>query len=319
MNSSSQKSVGDDASCLEHTGTETTETSRAPEPSPAALTIEYYTDPLCCWSWAFEPQWRRLRYEFGDQIESRYVMGGMIQDWSSFRDPINAVNRPAQMGPHWYHVGQMTGMPLDERIWYEDPPQSSCLPGIAVKAAQVQGEKQAERVLRRLREAVMLERRNIARRSVLTELAIEISSDSEFRDGLDLERFLSDLESPEVIDAFREDLKRTTYQQIGRFPSLMLRSGERSPLMIVGHRPYDIMLAAIASVAPDLNPRQVADDPVDYVLQWGSATVNEVAEALSFENETARKTLDKAVEYGELSQRAEHLYVSSPASEEYTG
>jgi hypothetical protein len=25
--------------------------------------IEYFTDPLCSWSWAFEAQWRRLRYE----------------------------------------------------------------------------------------------------------------------------------------------------------------------------------------------------------------------------------------------------------------
>src|SRR5690242_21305745 len=27
------------------------------------LEVIYYTDPLCCWSWAFEPQWRRFLYE----------------------------------------------------------------------------------------------------------------------------------------------------------------------------------------------------------------------------------------------------------------
>ena len=75
----------------------------------------------------------------------------------------------------------------------------------------------------------MLERRNIARRSVLTELAMEMSSDPGMNARLDLERFLSDLESQEMIEAFRVDLKRTTYQQIGRFPSLMLARTNKLP------------------------------------------------------------------------------------------
>jgi hypothetical protein len=64
--------------------------------------ITYYTDPLCCWSWAFEPQWRRLRYEYSGKIKWRYRMGGLLPDWSSFSDPMNDVSRPIQMGPFWY-------------------------------------------------------------------------------------------------------------------------------------------------------------------------------------------------------------------------
>jgi len=64
------------------------------------IEIEYFTDPLCCWSWAMEPGLRRLRSEFGDAIALRSRMGGMLLDWRRFSDPLNAVYRPAQMGAH---------------------------------------------------------------------------------------------------------------------------------------------------------------------------------------------------------------------------
>ena len=60
-----------------------------------AVDVIYYTDPLCSWSWAFEPVWRRLRYELGDQLAWRYRMGGMIPDWRHYADPLNDVASPA--------------------------------------------------------------------------------------------------------------------------------------------------------------------------------------------------------------------------------
>ena len=70
-----------------------------PDKGARQVEIIYYTDPLCSWSWAFEPQWRRLRYEFGSQICPRYVMCGMISDWQSYSDPFNSVSRPPPNGP----------------------------------------------------------------------------------------------------------------------------------------------------------------------------------------------------------------------------
>src|SRR4051812_28814571 len=69
----------------------------AQDPQPL-VELTYYTDPLCPWSWAMEPHWRRLRFEFGGRIAWRYVMGGMVKDWRSYRDEINSVHRPSQMG-----------------------------------------------------------------------------------------------------------------------------------------------------------------------------------------------------------------------------
>src|SRR5215217_1789774 len=95
---------------------------------PAAagpVEIQSFTDPLCCWSWALEPQWRRLRYEYRDQVRWRYRMGGLIPNWNSYTDPMNIVSKPIQMGPVWLEAKYKSGMPLQDKIWFQDPPASS--------------------------------------------------------------------------------------------------------------------------------------------------------------------------------------------------
>lgn len=265
------------------------------DPAPVTqpgLHITYYTDPLCSWSWAFEPQWRRLRYEFGAQIAWRYRMGGLIPDWTRYDDPLNAVSRPAQMGPYWAQVRHLSGMPLDELIWMEDPPASSYPAGLAFKAAEFQGPAIAERMLRRLREAVMLERRNIARWDVLAALAAEVR-------GADVPRLLADLRGEGAADAFREDLKDTGYREIGRFPTLILRVPSGHATIVVGHRPYDALLEAIAYIAPTVQPQRSVTDLIEYARTWGSLTLAEAAEAAGGD-QNAAATLEAAVTRGAL-------------------
>src|SRR4051794_14473222 len=89
------------------------------------LDITYYTNPLCCWSWGFEPQWRKLLYTFKDVITYRYRMCGLLPGWKNYHDSVNAVSRPMQMGPVWMHAAQLSGMPVQPNIWITDPPSSS--------------------------------------------------------------------------------------------------------------------------------------------------------------------------------------------------
>src|SRR5436309_3295910 len=71
------------------------------------------------------------------------------------------------MAPAWREVHHLSGMPLDELVWLVDPPASSYPASVADKAAELQGAAAGEAYLRRAREAVMLERRNIARPAAL--------------------------------------------------------------------------------------------------------------------------------------------------------
>src|SRR5438128_964944 len=129
--------------------------------------IIFYTDPLCCWSWAFEPQWRRLQYEFQDQLAFRYVMTGLLPGWKNYSDPVYSVSKPMQMGPVWLEASETSGMPIYDRIWVEDPPASSYPACIAVKSMQLQSQTAAVKYLRRLRETVMLQGENIAKQTIL--------------------------------------------------------------------------------------------------------------------------------------------------------
>ena len=133
--------------------------------------IVYYTDPLCCWSWAIEPQWRRLQYEYRGHLQLRYCMGGLLPSWKHFSDAANSVSRPAQMGPIWMEATHISGMPIQNTIWITNPPASSYLACIAVKCAGLQSAEAEAQYLRLLREAVMLKGENIDKQSVLIKIA----------------------------------------------------------------------------------------------------------------------------------------------------
>ena len=224
-----------------------------------------------------EPQWRRLRYEFADRLTWRYRMGGMIPDWSSYGDPLNSVSRPLQMGPLWFQARYVSGMPIDDKIWVEDPPASSYLPCVAVKAAELQSPRAAELLLRGIREAVMCRRRNVSRREVLVAVADELAGQ---RPGaFDAARFARELDAPAALEAFREDLKQAGYRNIGRFPALTLRrAGAAGGIIIVGYRPYGALLQALRHAAPELRPVNPVRCPGAYAAYWGDLLPRELDE-----------------------------------------
>lgn len=261
--------------------------------------VIYYTDPLCSWSWAFEPQWRRLRQESEGQISWRYCMGGMIADWQQYSDPLNDISRPIQMGPQWAEVRAISGMPLEDRLWFEDPPASSYGACLAVKAAERQGAAAGERYLRLLREAAMLQRRNIARREVRLAVACELKA---LLPGFDPDQFAVDLDSPETADAFRADIKEARYHDISRFPTLVVQPAGGQAAILTGYRPYAALQSALAVLAPALVFASATGDAAEYLRTWGSATVQEIAEMYGLGRPTAAAALDAVVAAGQARQ-----------------
>ncbi len=215
----------------------------------AAVEVEYFTDPLCAWSWAFEQPWRQLRAALGERLRWRYRMGGLIADWDHYEDPVHCVCRPAQMAPQWYEVRQTTGTALDERLWLDDPPASSYPACLAVKAAELQSPRAADLLLGRLRWAVMVQRRNIARWEVLQAVAEELAEQEPT--CFDARRFAADRDGAAAAAAFRDDLMLARYRQITRFPALLVTSPGRLPALLTGYRPYDVLRENIADIVPE--------------------------------------------------------------------
>jgi predicted DsbA family dithiol-disulfide isomerase len=169
-----------------------------------AIELRYYTDPACPRSWGNEPALRRLMWEFGEQLEFTWVMGGLARQYGpDYRDRESGIgfgsDRYADLMGHWLEVGAESGMPIDARLWRQNPISSTYPACQAVEAAAEQGAVPAYRYLRRLREGLMVERKKLDHLEALVGEAGPA--------GLDSERFRIDLGSHAITEAFAAHLE----------------------------------------------------------------------------------------------------------------
>ena len=259
---------------------------------PPKLDIYYYTDPDCSWCWATEPIIKKIKEEYSGQVRVTYKMGGLLERWEDFYDAVNQISRPEQVAPHWVEVGKRSGMPIDERIWFEDPPTSTYPPCIAFKAAFFQDASMAEVYLRRLREAVLTDRRNISRENVLFELAEDV--------GFDMDRFREDFLTGPAQEAFYEDLREARGRGITGFPTLVIRNRLGQEITLVGYRPYSDYENAMKRLASETLHKMPLMPIVDFVRKYGHVATAEVAKVYEMDHEAALAELEKSAAAGEV-------------------
>jgi predicted DsbA family dithiol-disulfide isomerase len=165
--------------------------------------VRFYTDPACPWSWAGEPALRRMMWEFEGELDFVWVMGGLARQYGSgYRDEEGRIGQGpdcfADLISHWLDVAAEGQMPLDPRIWRENPLSGTYPVCQAVKAAAEQGPDAAYRYLRSAREGIMLERRKLDHADSLIAAA--------GRARIDRARFEIDLRSHAITEAFGADL-----------------------------------------------------------------------------------------------------------------
>ena len=228
------------------------------------MTIELrvYTDPVCELSWAAEPRLRRLLLALGDQVAVRWVMTGLARTL----EPPDHSRRLAA----WLDVAGGSGMPLDPRLWLENPLSSSYPACQATIAAREQGPEAGGRYLRRLREALFCERKRIDHADALIAEAGPA--------GIDRERFASDLRSHAITEAFGGDLDevRAGDEPIPS-PTLAFLGADGDRHEVRGAQPYEAMLAAAvaAGASPATSP---VTDVSDLVAHFGRLATAEIVE-----------------------------------------
>jgi predicted DsbA family dithiol-disulfide isomerase len=211
------------------------------------INITYYTDPLCCWSWAFEAEWQKLLEHFQHTITWRYCMGGLLPAWNNYHDAINSISRPLQMGPMWMHASKLTGADIRDDIWMKDPPASSYPACIAVKSAALQSDAAAEKYLFLLRKACMVHGKNIAKPDVLLELAGVLKDDENFK--FDTILFKQHLFGREGKEAFKNDLQEVKYRGINRFPALVIKNQSGKAKLLTGYNTYETIAEVLNGFA----------------------------------------------------------------------
>jgi putative protein-disulfide isomerase len=189
-----------------------------------------FTHPFCPWCWACEPQLRRLETEFGGEVAITFVIGR----------PPEPLGELAQQA---LDVLAQTGMPVDARVFLRDPPVSAQPAGLAVQAvAEQDGGARVGAFLRRLREAVLLERRRMDTAPALLEAARETG-------GLDLDRLRVAFGSSAIVERLGADFDRATGVPL---PSLELSGADGSVHAVRGYAPWEAWrdAAAAAGAAP---------------------------------------------------------------------
>jgi putative protein-disulfide isomerase len=220
----------------------------------AEVSATVLTDPYCPWSWAAEPELRRLEVEFGDSVRFTFVIVGMhrrIEPPDASALALATVDAAAE-----------SGMPADPRVFLRDPPSSTHPAGLAVAAVSEQGDPGP--FIRRLREAILLERRRMDTAPALLDAARETG-------GLNLDRLRIDFGSNAIVERFGADLERGRGVTTPAF-----RFGD-GPL-VEGYGPYerlrDAALAAGAESAADGRP-----GVEDALRRFGALATPEVAAA----------------------------------------
>jgi predicted DsbA family dithiol-disulfide isomerase len=141
--------------------------------------------------------------EFGDSLGWRWVMAGLARDLApgqSAAAPLPAEIR-AERVEEWLRVSEKTGAPVDPLLWRDGPLRTTYPACMAVKAAQEQAADGGYAYLRRVREAIMCERRKLDGAEALTEEARAAH--------LEVEQFRLSLRSHAITEAFGADLEAT--------------------------------------------------------------------------------------------------------------
>lgn len=259
-------------------------------PSAKPITLLYFTDPICSSCWGAEPQLRRLKLEYGDAIDIQYHMGGLLPGWDVYNS--GGISKPGDVAGHWDEVSPHYRMPIIGDVWLEDPLPSSYPPSIAFKAAELQDHGKALIFLRRLREQVLMEKKNITKWPVIAEAATYA--------GLDTARLHSDHEGAAKA-LFQADLTLARSLGVRGFPTFIFSHADGGRQQVYGAKSYTLFETAIKALKPDVQGAPLPATLADLFLVHGSWCAEEVAVVLNITHEQALQQLKQLQAKGGLT------------------
>ena len=255
------------------------------------VTIQYFTDPICSSCWGIEPQLRRLAVEYGTAIEMEYHMGGLLPGWEGFNS--GGIGKPSDVATHWEEMSLHYKMPIIGDVWLDDPLESSFPPSIAFKAAELQDKQLAHAFMRRMREMVFMEKRNIARQEVINEAAAQV--------GLDSTRLESDMKG--AGDAlFKADLALARASGVRGFPTMIFSNAEGQRQVVYGARSYGQLEEALKQLSPGVEGKPLPSSVNELFEIHPSWCAQEAALVLNTAPAEITLQLDSQVKAGTLQR-----------------
>jgi putative protein-disulfide isomerase len=237
--------------------------------------IEQFDDPLNPYGWAIEPAVRRLSVAFPDLTWELHPTV-LVEDWDDVDGP-EFENGKQGAAATCARVSERSNMPIDEFLWFEDPPTTSAPACRAVAAALADDDDAGRRVLRALREATFIRRTNVSGTDALRSVLEDVH-------GVDAEAVLAALDGDDAaaaMETHREAAAAADADGVTRvgdrpqLPTLVVHGADGAQGLSGWHN-YATVRGVVTDVA-DLDP---ADErpPVEAALErfspegWVSVT-----------------------------------------------
>jgi putative protein-disulfide isomerase len=252
--------------------------------------IVYFTDPICSSCWGIEPQLRKLKLEYGQQITIDYRMGGLLPDWSYNS---GGISKPSDVARHWDEVSHHYDMPIDGDVWMADPLSTSYPPSIAFKAAQLQDPEKAVYFLREIREMVFLKKKNIAKWENLAVAAKKV--------GLDIAKLEIDFHG-DARELFNQDLELGSQLGVRGFPTMFFANEEGGLEKVYGTKPYATYEAALRKQFPSAVKSEIDTDWKKLFAKFNTLTAREFSELTDTPRQEAETRLQNLTAAGELME-----------------
>lgn len=266
--------------------------------------IAQFDDPIDPHGWALEPTVRRLKLAFPD-LEWTLHPTVLVSSWDEYRGP-ELENGRRGMPATCARLSERSGMPIDEFLWFDDPPTSSTDACRTLAAAESQGPTAGERLLRALREATFVRRTNVSDPEALRSIVAAVPD-------LDAEAVwaaVDDGTADETLEGHRgaAALDADGVRMAGDRPELptLVVSDGTTARGISGRRPFGAYRDLVAEVT-GLEAREEAPT-VEAVAERFSAagwiSTTELAELTGQPYDEARTNAEALCDDGELVERS---------------
>jgi predicted DsbA family dithiol-disulfide isomerase len=220
------------------------------------IEIYLFVDPLCPECWALEPILKKLQIEYGRYFSIRHILSGRLAMLN-----MGKKQKYESLANLWEKTASRSGMSCDGDLWFENPVSSPHIASIAVKAAELQGRRRGHRFLRKLQEALFVDKQNISNFDVLKDCARSV--------GLDVEEFITDIHSDSAAKAFQCDLKITSEMEVSEIPTLVFfnENAEEEGIKIAGSYPYEVYVQILEEMLTE-QPMKSPHPPLENFLKF---------------------------------------------------
>jgi putative protein-disulfide isomerase len=198
--------------------------------------LYYVHDPMCSWCWAFNKTWGDIQALLPNDIDVRYVLGGLAPD-SSEPMPTDLKER---ISSGWYRIQErVPGTQFNHDFWTAcQPRRSTYASSRAILSAKQLDNASEKPMLLAIQQAYYLDAKNPSDDDVLIDCAKSI--------GLDSDAFAELLNSPLIHQQLLAEIKFARNMGVNSFPSVVLEQAGEYKVLNYDYNDPQVLLSQVS-------------------------------------------------------------------------